>query len=94
MISLARKSFAAGILALAFAPGSVAVAQGTPDGLTPAVEEVCTGMKGAAFGLCVAFCEANDCDLYPDSQACDVLRENYSKITGEYTFPCEVGEES
>ena len=55
---------------------------------------MCTGIKGAAFGLCVAFCEANDCDLYPDSQACDVLRENYSKITGEYTFPCEVGEES
>ena len=94
MISLARKSFAAGILALAFAPASVAVAHGTRDGVTPAVEEVCTGIKGAAFGLCVAFCEANDCDLYPDSQACDVLRENYSNITGEYTFPCEVGEES
>jgi hypothetical protein len=45
---------------------------------------------GAAFGLCVAYCEANDCELAPDSQACNVLRENYLRITGELGFPCEV----
>jgi hypothetical protein len=64
---------------------------GTPDGSPPADEAVCedAGLKGAAYGLCVAFCEANDCDQYPDSQACEVLRANYEKITGEQTFPCE-----
>ena len=93
MKSLTRSWFTIGLLALAFSPATVAVAQGTPDGVTPAVEEACTGMMGAAFGLCVAFCEANDCDLYPDSQACDVLRGNYAKITGEFTLPCEIEEE-
>jgi hypothetical protein len=73
-----------------FAPGAAsAFGDGTPDESPPAEEEVCSGLLGAAFGLCVAFCEANDCDLYPDSQACDVLRANYSKITGEMAFPCE-----
>ena len=76
----------------ALAPWTVARAQGTRDGVTPAVEDACTGLKGAAFGLCVAFCEANDCDVYPDSQACDTLRGNYEKITGESIFPCEEDE--
>jgi hypothetical protein len=74
-----------------FAPGA-ARAQGTPDGVTPAVEDVCTGLLGAAYGLCVAYCEANDCDLYPDSHSCDVLRGNYAKVTGEMLFPCEIEE--
>ena len=96
MKSLIRSWCTIGLLALAFSPATVAVAQGegTPDGVTPAVEDVCTGMKGAAFGLCVAFCEANDCDLYPDTDACDVLRGNYAKITGEFTLPCEAPEEN
>jgi hypothetical protein len=93
MTSLIRSWFTVGLLALAPSPGAFAAGHGTPDRLPPAVEEACTGMIGAAFGLCVAFCEANDCDLYPDSQACDVLRENYSQITGEFTFPCEGAEE-
>jgi hypothetical protein len=46
---------------------------------------------GAAFGLCVAFCEANDCDTYPEGQACEVLRSKYAKITGEMFLPCEDG---
>ena len=89
MKSFARTWIVVALLALPLAPGSVVSAQGTRDGVTPAVEDVCTGMMGAAFGLCVAFCEANDCDLYPDLPACEVLRENYANITGEETFPCE-----
>jgi hypothetical protein len=45
---------------------------------------------GSALGLCVAFCEANDCDAFPDSNACAVLRANYARITGEFAFPCEL----
>jgi hypothetical protein len=72
---------------------SLAFGDGTPDQAPPAEETICedAGLLGAAFGLCVAFCEANDCDAFPDSQACDVLRNNYAKITGEVTFPCEDG---
>jgi hypothetical protein len=41
------------------------------------------------YGLCVAYCEANDCDAFPDSQACDRLYDDYSKITGAESFPCD-----
>ena len=63
----------------------------TADQTTPAEETVCedAGLYGAAYGLCVAFCEANDCDLTPDAVACERLRANYAKITGEDTLPCE-----
>jgi hypothetical protein len=82
-------------LGLAAAPAAPLPAQaygdGTPDGSPPAEEQVCeeAGLMGAAFGLCVAYCEANDCDLDPDAQACARLRANYAKITGELFFPCE-----
>jgi len=42
-----------------------------------------------SHGLCVAYCEANDCDQFPNKKACDVLRDNYARITGEFDFPCE-----
>ncbi len=74
------------------APGaSLAFGDGTPDESPPAEETVCedAGLRGAAYGLCVAYCEANDCDTFPNSQACDVLWTNYTKITGEQFFPCE-----
>jgi hypothetical protein len=50
---------AIGILVLS----SPAVAQ-TPDGTTPATEEACTKYEGegARQGLCIAYCEAQDCD--------------------------------
>ena len=78
--------------ALASAPAaSRAFGDGTPDGSPPAEETVCedAGLRGAAYGLCVAYCEANDCDTNPDSPACDRLFENYTKITGEDSFPCD-----
>jgi hypothetical protein len=54
--------------------------------------------RRSEYGLCVAFCEANDCDLIPNKKpnkkACAVLRANYTRITGELDFPCEVVDDS
>ena len=80
------------LAAIAFAPGAMlADGHGTPDQTPPADETVCdeAGLRGAAYGLCVAYCEANDCDQFPDSNACDRLFENYTKLTGEDSFPCD-----
>ena len=50
-------------LALALGATPAATAQ-TADGLTPAVEDICTkwGLSGQVNGLCKAYCEAMDCD--------------------------------
>ena len=73
---------------------ATAYGNGTPDEQPPAEEQVCddAGLLGAAFGLCVAFCEANDCDAtldQPDDRACSALRVKYARATGEVFFPCE-----
>ena len=82
-----------GFAGLVFGPAAAfSYGDGTPDESPPAEEQVCddAGLMGSAFGLCVAFCEANDCDQFPDSKACGVLRANYARITGELGFPCEL----
>ena len=81
-------------VAFGVAGPALAYGDGTPDESPPAEETVCedAGLLGAAYGLCVAFCEANDCDTSPDGQACEVLRSRYAKITGELILPCEGGE--
>ena len=63
-------------------------AQGTPDGQTPAQEKVCSGLSGAAFGLCNAYCEAQDCDVHR-RPSCEILRSNFEKVTGAAHFPCD-----
>ena len=60
----------------------------TPDGMPPSVETVCSGLKGAAFGLCNAYCEAQDCDVHP-RPSCAVLQRNFEKLTGSAIFPCD-----
>jgi len=52
---------------------------------------VCDGLKGKAYGLCNAYCEALDCDWDPNAskRACEALRSRYSSLTGESKFPCE-----
>ncbi len=75
-----------------------AYGDGTPDEQPPAEEQICenAGLFGSAFGLCVAFCEANDCDAQldlPDNRACSMLREKYARATGELFLPCELGGE-
>ena len=77
-----------GIVSLLFVSlsmfGLTTVAE-TADGLTPAVEDICTkwGYTGKVNGLCKAYCEAMDCDAdYPlaSQTACDRVFEN---IIGE-----------
>jgi hypothetical protein len=60
----------------------------TPDGMPPSQETVCSGLTGAAFGLCNAYCEAQDCDVHP-RPSCPVLRRNFQRITGSPVFPCD-----
>ena len=51
---------------------------------------MCTdaGLTGAAFGLCNAYCEAQDCDIH-DHPSCERLRTNFAKHTGITVFPCD-----
>jgi hypothetical protein len=81
--------------ALAIAPAAVLAdhghGHGKPDGEPPDDEDVCEELSGAAFGLCTAFCEAQDCPAHPDHPSCDELRKNFMKQTGLSTFPCENG---
>ncbi len=53
---------------------------------------VCDGLKGKAYGLCNKYCEALDCDWDPNASknACEALKANYSKLTGESELPCEM----
>jgi hypothetical protein len=60
----------------------------TPDGQTPAEERVCDGLTGAAFGLCNAYCEAQDCDVH-SRPSCEQLRRNFARVTGTRLFPCD-----
>ena len=62
------------------------------EGLSPTVhafEDVCDQYTGAAYGLCVAFCEAKDCDA-AWHESCQKLKDNLFKKTGDASFPCEV----
>ena len=96
MIDLRKTLSALAIAVLVGAPGlALAYGDGTPDEQPPAEELPCdaAGLGGAAYGLCIAYCEANDCEIQPDKHACDVLRGNYARITGEDLFPCDDGGE-
>jgi hypothetical protein len=63
---------------------------GTFDGNTPASESACDGLKGQrGYGLCVAYCEAQDCDV--NSQpSCAPLREDFQALTGRSSLPCDL----
>jgi len=68
---------------------------GTPDGLTPAVEDICTkwGFDGKVNGLCNAYCEAMDCDdpnPHASDQACTRVLDKIQGELGNTPFPtCE-----
>jgi hypothetical protein len=71
-----------------------AYGDGTPDEQPPAEERICdpnAALRGAAYGLCVAYCEANDCETQPDKHACLVILANFIRITDEDTIPCASG---
>jgi len=71
-----------------------AVASGTPDGSTPANEGVCDVLKGGTaglYGLCVAYCEAQDLDIVGDKETPNnKILDNYRKKmqAGDPDMPC------
>ena len=80
--------------ALALSPPPPAAEGQTPDGETPAEEDICSaaGFTGAAWGLCNAYCEAMDCDGAPEAtpEACAKVKANFEKKTGgKIALPCE-----
>jgi len=70
------------LFVLLFFVAGVVVA-GTPDGETPASEEVCDELKGGTpglYGLCVAYCEAQDLnEVGNEKQSMDSLLKAYNK---------------
>jgi hypothetical protein len=71
---------------------AASTATGTPAGTatqTPSEgTNPCAGLSEGAFGLCNAFCNAQDCPADPHP-SCEVLRRNFAKQTGSAVFPCE-----
>ena len=57
---------------------------GTADGLTPAVEDICTkwGYSGKVNGLCNAYCEAMDCDAVAPQASAQACTRVYDRIIG------------
>jgi hypothetical protein len=68
------------------------------DGLPPSQEDVCDSLQlpGATpglYGLCNAYCEAKDCDAYPEGEeprSCNQLLANYERKAdaSELPMPC------
>ena len=73
---------------------SPVMASGTPDGSTPANEGVCDVLKGGTaglYGLCVAYCEAQDMDIVGDKETPNnKILANYRKKmqAGDPDMPC------
>jgi hypothetical protein len=70
----------------------VAIAQ-TPDGDTPANEGVCNVLQGGTpglYGLCVAYCEAQDLDSFDKEPPNTKILANYRKKmqAGDPDMPC------
>ena len=65
----------------------------TPDGETPANEGVCDSLHGGTpglYGLCVAYCEAQDLDSIDKSPPSTKILANYRKKmnAGDTDMPC------
>lgn len=67
----------------------------TPDGTTPANEGVCDVLKTNAtpglYGLCVAYCEAQDLDIVGDKETPNnkiMANYNKKKQAGDPAMPC------
>lgn len=86
--------FLAGLATTMMLGLSPAVHALTPDGETPANEGVCNVLQGGTpglYGLCVAYCEAQDLDLVGDKPTPNNrILENYRKKmrTGDPDMPC------
>lgn len=67
----------------------------TPDGTTPANEGVCNGLQVAGvtpslYGLCVAYCEAQDLDTFDKEPPSTKILDNYNKRkqASDPAMPC------
>jgi len=65
----------------------------TPDGETPANEGVCDILQGGTpglYGLCVAYCEAQDLDTVDKNPPSQKILDNYNKKKqpGDPDMPC------
>ena len=59
----------------------------TPDGVTPAEEDVCDPLRNATpglYGLCVAYCEAHDAELISPQGNPDELNRPNQRILANY----------
>lgn len=79
------------LVALASISGSVHAT--TPDGETPANEGVCDALHGGTpglYGLCVAYCEAQDLDSFDKNPPNARILANYNKkkLAGDPDMPC------
>jgi hypothetical protein len=64
----------------------------TPDKQPPSQETVCSNEKGAAFGLCNAYCEAMDCtdpNQHASDEGCNAVKREFEQLTGR-PMPCAV----
>lgn len=93
-----KPRFLATLILLVFliaVPAGSVLAQGTPDGETPATETACDGLSGSELGICNAYCEATDCGdgvNYANIKACESLAKNWAKKTGVRELPCDCAE--
>jgi hypothetical protein len=84
-----RKSLWAFAVCVVFISASTVSAK-TPDGQTPSRETVCDNETGAAYGLCVSYCEAKDCgdpNQHASDRGCEAVMRNFQRKTGR-TLPC------
>ena len=99
MIQAIRRSIATGgtlggaIFASLLILLSNAVVASTPDGETPANEGVCDNLKNETpglYGLCVAYCEAQDLDSFDKGPPNTKILANYNKKkqAGDPDMPC------
>ena len=50
---------------------------------------VCDGDTGASYGLCIAYCEAMDCDLALTHEVgCEKVNDRYIQINGGLDISC------
>jgi hypothetical protein len=82
-----RRFLFVSVLTVALATAGALLAK-TPDGQPPSKETPCAGLSRSAFGICNAYCEAQDCDVHP-RPSCERLRANFKRATGQDRFPCD-----
>jgi hypothetical protein len=75
-------------LVLSVSPASA----GQRSGKKAAQHATCDGLRGAARGLCKAYCIARACAEHPERRACHRLRANFERKTGLSSFPCDLPE--